>query len=50
MRGFDLFEINLDLEKELQEKYGEENSTILLPSDELKAIELVHDVNMITPN
>lgn len=50
MRGFGLFEINLELEKKLKEKYGEENSTILLPSDELKAIELVYDVDMITPN
>lgn len=49
MRGFGLFEINLELEKQLKEKYGEENNTILLPNNELKAIELVYDVDMITP-
>jgi hypothetical protein len=48
MRVFGLFEIDLELEKELQEKYGEENSTILLPNNEFKAIELAHDANMIT--
>lgn len=49
MRGFGLFKINLDLETELKKKYGEENDTILLPSDERAALELVQDVNMIDP-
>lgn len=47
MRGFGLFDINLDLESKLKEKYGEEDGTILLPGDEAKAIELVDEVNMI---
>jgi hypothetical protein len=50
MRGFGLFDLNLQTEKRLKEKYGEENGSIFLPEDESGALALAEDVEMIDPS
>ncbi len=47
MRGFGLFGLNLDLEKELVKKYGEDAGTVLLPDSEELAFQLVDEVEML---
>ena len=47
MRGFGLFDLNLELEKRLKQKYGEEDGGIRLPEDEQTALALAQDTNMI---
>lgn len=47
MRGFGLFDLNLELEKQLKEKYGVEEGSIRLPEEEQAALAIVEDVDMI---
>ncbi|MDJ0622173.1 MAG: BLUF domain-containing protein [Desulfocapsaceae bacterium] len=50
MRGFGLFDLNLQTEKRLKEKYGEEDGSIYLPEDESGALAMFEDVEMIDPS
>lgn len=50
MRGFGLFDLNLQTEKRLKEKYGEEDGSVFLPEDESGALAMVEDVEMIDPS
>ena len=47
MRGFGLFALNLQTEKRLLGKYGEEGGSVLLPEDEKGALALARDIEMI---
>lgn len=44
MRGFGVFQSNLELEARLKEKYGAHAGGIKMPSDEQTAISLAHDI------
>jgi hypothetical protein len=48
MRGFGLFDLNLELEQQLKEKYGAEEGSIRLPDEEKAALALAKDVDMIS--
>jgi len=47
MRGFGIFDLNLDLETQLKEKYGVENGDICLPRDAEGALSLARDVSIL---
>ena len=47
MRGFGLFNLNLELEKQLKAKYGVEDGGIRLPEEEAAALAIAEDVEMI---
>jgi hypothetical protein len=48
MRGFGLFDLNLEMEKQLQEKYGVEEGSVRLPEEETDALAIAKDVDMIS--
>lgn len=48
MKGFGLFNLNLDLEKRLEEKYGEEDGGLKFPVAEWAALSLMHDIKIIS--
>lgn len=48
MRGFGLFDLNLELESQLKEKYGVEEGGIRLPEEEAAALAIAKDVDMLS--
>lgn len=50
MRAFGIFDLNLELENSLKERFGEEDGCVFLPTEETSAIELVQEVEMIEKN
>lgn len=47
MKGFGIFDLNLDLEQKLKDAYGEEEGTVLLPTKTAAALALVRELEMI---
>lgn len=47
IRGFGLFHLNLELEKQLLEKYGREEGSIRLPEKETVALKFAEDIDLI---
>lgn len=47
MKGFGIFDLNLDLEVQLKEKYGVENGDIRMPRDVEGALSLARDVRIL---
>ena len=47
MKGFGLFDLNLELEKSLKEKYGEEDGGIRFPTEEWSSLSLMHDIKLM---
>jgi hypothetical protein len=47
MRGFGLFDLNLELEKRLKVKYGEEEGGIKFPIEEWSSLSLMHDIKLM---
>ena len=50
MKGFGIFDLNLELENRLIERYGEEEGSVFLPTEETKAIALLQDIEMTEKN
>jgi hypothetical protein len=46
MKGFGIFDLNLELEEKLKKTYGEEEGSVLLPTDQESALSLVHDLEL----
>lgn len=47
MRGFGIFDLNLELEAKLKKKYGEEDGDIRIPGDAESALSLARDVSTL---
>jgi hypothetical protein len=47
MKGFGIFDLNLELENRLKQKYGEEQGSVFLPTAEDEAIDLLYDMEII---
>ena len=47
MKGLGLFDLNLELEKRLKEKYGEEDRGIKFPIEEWSSLSLMHDIKLM---
>ena len=47
MKGFGLFDLNLELEKLLKDKYGEEDGGIKFPIEEWSSLSLMHDIKLM---
>ncbi len=47
MKGLGLFDLNLELEKRLKEKYGEEDGGIRFPIEEWSSLSLMHDIKLM---
>ena len=47
MKGIGAFDFNTDLAQELMKKYGEEGGSVRFPSEEWKALALIHEVEMM---
>jgi hypothetical protein len=47
MKGFGIFDLNLELENRLKQEYGEEQGSVFLPTTEDKAIALLYDMEII---
>lgn len=47
MKGFGLFDLNLELEKHLIDKYGEEDGGIKFPIEEWSSLSLMHDIKLV---
>lgn len=50
MKGFGIFNLNLELENRLKERFGEEEGSVFLPTEEANAIALMQEVEMIEKN
>lgn len=48
MKGFGIFDLNLELEDRLKKKYGDEEGGVKLPCEEWSALSLMHDIRIIT--
>jgi hypothetical protein len=46
MKGFGIFDLNLELEQRLKKTYGEEEGSVLLPTDQESALSLVRDLEL----
>jgi len=44
MKGFGVFDLNVDLENKLKEQYGEEDGGVFLPIDEANALSLLKEI------
>ena len=47
MKGFGLFDLNLELEERLKEEYGEEDGGIKFPIEEWSSLSLMHDIKLM---
>jgi hypothetical protein len=47
MRGIGAFDFNLRIEKQLMEKYGEEDGGIHFPLEEWQALAMINDIKMM---
>ena len=47
MRGIGAFDFNLQIERELKDKYGEEEGGIKFPLEEWQALAMLNDIKMI---
>lgn len=47
MRGFGIFDLNLELEDELKQKYGVEEGGVRFPVEEWEALALFHELKML---
>ena len=47
MKGFGLFDLNLELEKRLKDKYGEELGGIRFPLEGWASLSLMHDIKLM---
>lgn len=47
MKGFGIFNLNIDLETSLKKKFGVEEGGVKLPTDEWAALSLMHDIKLI---
>lgn len=47
MKGFGVFDLNLELENKLKQQYGEEANGVFLPTDEAKALSLLSAIEII---
>lgn len=47
MKGFGVFDLNLELENKLKQQYGEEANGVFLPTDEAKALSLLNAIEII---
>ena len=47
MKGFGVFDLNLELENRLKQQYGEEENGVFLPIDETQALSLLYDIEII---
>ncbi len=50
MKGFGIFDLNLELENKLKERYGEEEGSVFLPTEEDNALALLQDIELIEKN
>lgn len=50
MKAFGIFDLNVELENSLKERFGEEEGSVFLPTEETDAIKLVQEVEMIEKN
>ena len=48
MKGFGLFDLNLELAERLIEKYGEEEGGVRFPIEEWSALSLMHDIKVMS--
>lgn len=48
MKGFGIFDLNLELEDRLKKKYGAEDGGVKLPIEEWSALSLMHDIRIIS--
>lgn len=46
MKGFGIFDLNLELENRLKQQYGEEANGVFLPTEETKAFSLLSDIEI----
>ena len=47
MRGIGIFDFNKDIERELMDKYGEEEGSVRFPLEEWMGLALANDIRMI---
>lgn len=47
MRGFGIFDLNLELEEQLKQKYGVEDGGVRFPVVEWEALAMFHDLKML---
>jgi hypothetical protein len=47
MKGFGVFDLNLELENRLKQKYGEEENGVFLPIEETQALSLLYDIEIL---
>ena len=47
MKGFGVFDLNLELENRLKQHYGEEENGVFLPIEETQALALLYDIEII---
>lgn len=47
MRGIGVFDMNRELERELKQKYGEEEGSVRFPLEAWQVLALVHDIRMM---
>ena len=48
MKGFGLFDLNLELAERLKEKYGEEEGGVRFSTEEWSALSLMHDIKLMS--
>jgi len=48
MKGFGIFDLNVELERHLKNKYGEEDGGVRFPTEEWAALSLMHDIRVMT--
>jgi hypothetical protein len=47
MKGIGVFDFNKQIERQLMEKYGEEDGGIHFPLEEWMALAMIHDIKMM---
>lgn len=47
MKGFGIFDLNIDLADRLKDKYGEEDGGVKFPIEEWSALSLMHDIRLM---
>ena len=47
MKGFGIFDLNVEVETVLKNKFGLEEGSVRLPTEEWAALSLMHDINLI---
>ena len=47
MKGFGIFDLNVEVENALKNKFGVEEGSVKLPTEEWAALSLMHDVKLI---